>query len=205
MLRIILLSFVSLFLTTACATTVKQDYCAAHLASPIENFCEVIPNTLWRGAKPTKESTKWLIQIGVKTIINLELIHDDADILKEIPLAKSVDYYRVPTWEPFYAVAHDKADEDVIRFLTIAKYAKPPMYVHCRAGENRTGVMIAAYKIILQNQHSPEQVAAVIKEMQSYDGFWSDATTDYIQNLAGRYNEIKQKVERAAIIQPTRF
>lgn len=199
MLRIILLSFIGLFLTTVYAKDIKQIHCTTHLSSPIENFCEVIPNTLWRGAKPSKETAKWLIQFGVKSIINLELIHDDAELLKEIPLAKTIEYYRVPTWEPFYAIAHDRADNDVIRFLIIAKQAKKPLYVHCRAGENRTGVMIAAYKIILQNQYHPEQVANIIKEMQSYEGFWSEATTDYIKTIAARYNEIKQQVDNGLL------
>ena len=68
------------------------------------------------------------------------------------------------TWESLYAFAHDAADDDVIHFFAIAKQAKQPIYVHCRRGENRTGVMIAAYKVSLQNQ----EITAVVNEMQSY-------------------------------------
>ena len=47
----------------------------------IQNFCVVTPNVLWRGARPDKDGAAWLIQHGVRTIVNLELIHDDKSVL----------------------------------------------------------------------------------------------------------------------------
>lgn len=202
----------ALFLLNACAlsATPKQTLCVSNLASPIANFCEVKPRELWRGATLDNEKdAAWLVRNGVKSIINLELLHDDLDVLRDAELPKAgiyqVDYFRVKTWEPLYAFAQSTADEDVVHFLAIAKQAKQPIYVHCRAGENRTGVMIAAYKIILENQSSPAQIAAILNEMQSYDGFWSDATTDYIKRLSERRDEILQKVQILVVEQPTRI
>lgn len=183
----------------AFAATSNQIRCANNLASPISNFCEVKPGLLWRGAKPNETEAAWLVKNGVKTIINLELLFDDLDELQQAKLPDygryQLDYYRVKTWEPLYAFAQSVADDDVIHFLAIARQAKHPIYVHCRAGENRTGVMIAAYKIILDNQTSAEQIAAVLREMQSYEGFWTEATTEYIKNLSLRHAEIRRKVE----------
>jgi protein tyrosine/serine phosphatase len=198
------LDMVAMFALNDCvASTPKPAHCANNLASPIANFCEVQPKVLWRGAKPDKNASAWLIQNGVKTIINLELLYDDIDTLHEAKVNNAglyqLDYFRVKTWEPLYAFAHDAADDDVIHFLAIAKQAKQPMYVHCRAGENRTGVMIAAYKIILKNQ----EVTAVVNEMQSYKGFWSEATTQYITELAQRRDEILRKVNTYVIESPT--
>src|SRR2546427_13248520 len=51
--------------------------CANDLGSPIPNFCVVTPDVLWRGAKPAQDGAAWLIQHRVRTIVNLELLHDD--------------------------------------------------------------------------------------------------------------------------------
>jgi protein tyrosine/serine phosphatase len=199
-----------LLLNTYAFATPKQTRCANNLAAPIANFCEVKPRQLWRGAVPdNKEEAAWLVRNGVKTIINLELLHDDLNVLRKAELPNAgiyqLDYFRVKTWEPLYAFAQSSADEDVIHFLAIARQAKQPIYVHCRAGENRTGVMIAAYKIILENQTSPAQIADVVNEMQSYEGFWSDATTAYIKGLSQRRDQILQKVQAFAVEQPIRI
>lgn len=173
--------------------------CLNNMASPIANFCEVRPDELWRGAKPDKQTSAWLIDKGVKTIVNLELLHDDLDAIRRASVSSgahySVDYFRVKTWEPLYAVAESTADEDVIHFLAVARQAKKPMYVHCRAGENRTGVMVAAYRIVIGNQTSDSELTAIIEEMQSYKGFWSDATSRYIKGLAQRREAILQAVD----------
>src|SRR3989440_12998530 len=57
--------------------------CTNDLGSPIPNFCVVTPNVLWRGAKPAQDGAAWLIQHGVRTIVNLELLHDDRRAVSE--------------------------------------------------------------------------------------------------------------------------
>jgi predicted protein tyrosine phosphatase len=203
------LAIVATLFLNGCAVSATQEpaLCANNLASPVANFCEVKPHALWRGAKPDKAAAEWLIKSGVKTIVNLEWLFDDIHTLHEAHFTDTgiyeVDYFNVKTWEPLYAFAKQEADEDVIHFLAIAKQAKPPLYVHCRAGENRTGVMVAAYKIILEGQDSPAEIATVLKEMQSYKGMWSRATTKYIKGLSLRRDEILKKVDAFTVEPPT--
>jgi protein tyrosine/serine phosphatase len=207
-IKIAILAITALLLSaTALWAEKKEALCSNDLGSPIVKFCEVKPDVLWRGSKPDKDGAAWLINKGVKTIINLELLYDDLDAVNQAEVVQTgsykVDYFRVKTWEPLYAVAQTIADEDVIHFLAIARQAKKPMYVHCRAGENRTGVMVAAFKIIIDGKTTDVQVAAVLDEMNSYKGVWNEYTTKYIKSLSLRRNEIMERVKAYPLENPT--
>src|SRR5689334_11553260 len=48
-------------------------------AGSIENFGQVTPE-VWRGSKPDREGMQWLAQRGVKTIIDLQMDDESADV-----------------------------------------------------------------------------------------------------------------------------
>src|SRR5438552_10789522 len=74
------------------------------LGSPIPNFCVVTPDVLWRGAKPAQDGAAWLIQHRVRTIVNLELLHDDRRVFGEAKPASAGRYgfafFRISDLEP---------------------------------------------------------------------------------------------------------
>ncbi|OHD71028.1 MAG: hypothetical protein A2W19_08425 [Spirochaetes bacterium RBG_16_49_21] len=206
--KVAALGITASLLLAGCALSAaqKEILCLNTLGSPIPEFCEVKPNVLWRGSKPDRNTAAWLINKGVSTIVNLELLHDDMDTITQETITGTgtykIDYFRVKTWEPLYAVTKSNADEDVIHFLAVVSRAKQPVYVHCRAGENRTGVMVAAYKIILNGQTSKAEMAKILDEMQSYKGAWSESTTKYIKGLFLRRDEIIKKVRAFKVEDP---
>jgi protein tyrosine phosphatase (PTP) superfamily phosphohydrolase (DUF442 family) len=187
----------------------KEALCPDNLGSPIRNFCEVKPNVLWRGSKPDKGAAAWLIDRGVRTIVNLEWLHDDLDSIHQANIANTgtcnIDYFRVKTWEPLYAGDRSIADEHVVHFFAIVSQAKQPIYVHCRAGENRTGVMVAAYKIILEGRTSASEMTAILEEMRSYKGVWSEFTAKYIKGLSLRRDDMIQKIKAFSLERPAQI
>lgn len=188
------------FVLSGCAplsTPNASASCSNRLGSPIANFCEVKPNVLWRGSKPDKDGAAWLIDHGIRTIVNLEWVHDDLSTIRQTTLSnastRQIEYFRVKDWEPLPSAAPAVEDEHVVHFLAIAsQQAHQPVYVHCRSGQNRTGVMVAAYKIIIDGETN---IDMVIEEMRSYHGIWADLDSQYIRELSYRRDKIFQRVK----------
>jgi len=83
------------FSVCSCASASKKSVtgaCSNNLGSAIKNFCVVTPNVLGGGAKPNKDDAAWLIQQGVRTIVNLELIFDDKDALVKAAVDKASNF-----------------------------------------------------------------------------------------------------------------
>jgi protein tyrosine/serine phosphatase len=182
----------------SCASTGKQsaaEACSDNLESEIKNFCVVAPQVLWRGARPDKDSAAWLIQKGVRTIVNLELILDDKPAFSHatVAVAKNyeVGYFRIHDWEPLPLFAPAVVDDHVAHFLAIVSQQPKPVYVHCRSGENRTGLMVAAYRVIIEGARNVD----AIEEMGRYQGLWFKADEEYIRGLSPKRSEdIRDKV-----------
>lgn len=164
--------------------------------STIQNFCVVTPNVLWRGARPDKDSAAWLIEQGVRTIVNLELILDDkaAFSLAKVTRSRSyeVGYFRIHDWEPLPLLAPSLVDDHVAHFLAIVSRQPKPIYVHCRSGKNRTGLMVAAYRVLIEGVRQADAIA----EMKRFQGQWFSADERYIHSLSpSRRAEIQHRVE----------
>jgi len=186
------------FSMCSCASLSKQSIagaCSNNLGSPIKHFCVVKPNVLWRGARPDKDGAAWLIQQGVRTIVNLELILDDKRTFGHATVDDAnnyeVGYFRIRDWEPFRILAPSVVDDHVAHFLAIVSQQPKPVYVHCRYGENRTGVMVAAYRVLIEGVSDEE----AIEEMKGSQGLWFIADAHYIRGLLPkRREEIRRKV-----------
>ena len=173
---------------------IASSGCPNDLGSPIPNFCVVTPNVMWRGAKPAQDGAAWLVQHRVRTIVNLELLHDDRRVFGQVKLANAgryeVVYFRISDWEPNAVLAPALLDDHVAHFLAVVDKQPKPVYVHCRSGQNRTGVMVAAYRVIVEGLSRD----AAIAEMRRYQGIWFKADSAYIRSLSSEHrDQIRRK------------
>jgi protein tyrosine phosphatase (PTP) superfamily phosphohydrolase (DUF442 family) len=107
----------------------------------VGNFAQVSPG-LSRGAQPTRAGFRELKKRGVKTVINLRWLHSDREALKGLGLR----YVHIPcrAWAP--------RDEEVAAFLHVVRDpANGPVFVHCQHGADRTGMMVAVYRMTEQS------------------------------------------------------
>ena len=156
--------------------------CADQLAPNIMNSCVVENGKLWRGAAPTVDGAVRLANLGVKSIVNLELLFDDRGTFESskppVSLTAEIQYFRLRDWEPLVILAPSILDETVAKFIALTRSAPQPLYVHCRTGQNRTGVMVASYRVF-----NGMPIEDAITEMGRYKGIWFESEAAYIRTL----------------------
>lgn len=112
----------------------------------VENFAK-ISDGLYRGAQPTPEGFAQLKKMGIKTIVNLRSFNSDRSEMKGTELQYVHIYCKA--WHP--------EDEDVVKFLKVMQEPKNlPVFVHCQHGADRTGMMVAVYRILHQGWPADE-------------------------------------------------
>jgi len=148
-----------------------------------------INDSLFRGAQLRAEGFEQLKKLGITTIVDLR--GEDPDKIKwERQQAESagMHFVHIPVsgWAP-------PTNEQVAQFLSLFKNHNDKIFVHCRFGDDRTGVFVAAYR--MTHDHWPPHQA--IKEMYffGFNGFWHPAMKSYI-------NDFPEKLKTAPALAP---
>jgi hypothetical protein len=171
-----------------------EGACSNDLGSPIHNFCVVTPGMLWRGPHPDASDATWLLEHGVGSIVSLQLNDQRAfeDVALSQDFSHSVPYFQVPGFSPIQVLSSSQVDNHVALFLAIMKQAPKPIYVHCRAGVDRTGVVTAAYEVIVEKADRDQ----VIEAMSRWHSPWFSIDARYIRELSeDRQAEILRKAK----------
>jgi len=177
--------------------------CTNDLGSPIRNFCTVTPNVLWRGERPTKADAQWLMEQHVATVVSLQL--DDRRAFESVTVgqdfAHSVSYFHVPGFSPFHLLSPARLDVHLALFIAIVKAAPKPIYVHCRAGVDRSGVLIAAYRVLVEGMSRE----AAVEEMGRFHSPWQHVDARYIRGLspARRQKILREAADWESRLRPT--
>ncbi len=107
----------------------------------IPRFHQVTPK-LYRGGQPSDRGYERLRQIGIKTVVNLRSEYDDRTKVEALGL--QYVYFPLEATKPV-------SRETIQAFLdTVNNPTKQPVFVHCLRGVDRTGVMIAIYRVSAQ-------------------------------------------------------
>src|SRR5215472_18233745 len=171
-----------------------EGACETARDSPVRNFCVVDPGTLWRGENPTTADVEWLLEQGVQSVLSIQL--DARPAFERAALrpeaVRSVSYFRVKGFDPLQMLSRSRDDRVVALFIAVVEEAPKPLYVHCRAGVDRVGVLVASYRIIVQGVSREDAVA----EMARFQSPWLPLERRYLLGLSeARQREILRDVE----------
>ena len=141
----------------------------------LPNFHQV-NDQLFRGAQPAQGGIKKLAQLGIRTVINLR--DDDERAVAEEKQARTagLSYFNIP-----FGRLGRPSEADLKRVLEIINSPQnQPVFVHCKYGADRTGVVIGAYRILHDGWTSEEAKAEANRYGMKP---WQLGMKDYLHDL----------------------
>ncbi|RNC67989.1 MAG: rhombosortase [Desulfuromonadales bacterium] len=121
----------------------------------LSNVGRVTPG-IYRGAQPGPEGYETLRKLGIRTVIDLRTTESEQGQVE----AAGMKAIALPI-----TMSRDGLTEKVDRVVALmADPANQPVFVHCRHGQDRTGIVVAAYRMKVERW----SLADAESEMQSF-------------------------------------
>lgn len=154
-------------------TTGKSFAAMAPVAGGIARFAEIRPG-LARGGVPREEGIQFLRDKGYHTVVSF--LTDTGESAAVVQAG--MRYIHIPMHSGFF-YADPPTDAQVKQFLSVVRdTTQYPVFIHCKAGKDRTGAMSAIYRMEACGWTPGE----AIQEMEAF-GF------------SGRYQRLHRFVE----------
>lgn len=115
---------------------------------------------VYRGGQPSEAGVNSLAKLGIKAVIDLRGAGDRATAEEKQVEALGMKYYSVPL--PGLSAPSNTEISTVLALIDDAQ--NWPVYVHCMRGKDRTGTVIACYRI----RHDRWPNARAMKEAQEH-------------------------------------
>jgi tyrosine-protein phosphatase SIW14 len=141
----------------------------------LPNF-QKVDDHVYRGAQPTDSGFKELAQLGIKTIVDLRDVgeHSQADEEK-IVTGLGMRYVSIP----MHGLSTPKDDKVAAVQALFNDTTNGPVFVHCKRGADRTGMVVAVYRI----SHDQWDNKKALSEAKSYGmSFFERAIQSYVMN-----------------------
>lgn len=106
---------------------------------------------IWRSAQPTHSHFHLLEKQGIGEVLTLRDWHPDDD------LASRFKFHQITMR------AGQIKDEEIVKALRIIVSAEKPVLIHCYHGSDRTGVVVAMYRMVVQNWSREKAIAELME------------------------------------------
>ncbi len=139
----------------------KEHYAKPVTALKLENFHKV-DEKIYRSAQPNADEFKKLYAYGIRYNLNLRQLHDDNEELEGTSIENH--HIRVNTSEMSY--------EQLVKAVSYLVKTDGKTLVHCLHGSDRTGTVIAAYRIGVQGWSKEKAIDEFVNGGFGYHSFW---------------------------------
>jgi protein tyrosine/serine phosphatase len=114
-----------------------------------------------------------LEKYGIKTLLNLRNYHSDNDEAKGTALVL----------EHLTMNASEINEQNILQAMQIIRAAKKPVLIHCLHGSDRTGCMVASYRIIFQNWSKDDAIKELRNPAFGYHEQWFPKIVETLKSL----------------------
>jgi protein tyrosine/serine phosphatase len=142
----------------------------------LPNF-QIVNDNVLRGGQPSDDGIKLLAGRGIKTIVDLRR-EDEHSIVRERHLVEAAGMRFVSVPMKGLMAPTEEQMTSVLRILNDSR--QWPVFVHCRRGADRTGTVLACYRI----SHDSWNNEKALEEAKTYGiSIFERAMRSYIQHF----------------------
>ncbi len=123
-----------------------------------------VSDRVYRSAQPDKEGMRAAEAMGIRTVLSLRSGDGDAELAEGTSLM--LRHVSMRAWNPNF--------EDAVNALKIVMYAPGPVLVHCYHGADRTGMVVALYRMVDQNWSRESAIEEMLEGGYGYHSMWRD-------------------------------
>jgi protein tyrosine/serine phosphatase len=140
----------------------------ATAANDVRNFHKVAAN-LYRSGQPSEAGFRRLVrQYHIRTVINLRRTGNDEPIAIGLPL--HLQRFSIDAG----LVEQERGNVVAALRAMRAGMREGPTLVHCQHGSDRTGLIIALYRILYENKSKPEAVREMRQKALGFNAVWQN-------------------------------
>ena len=152
--------------------------------SELPNFSKV-SERLYRGGQPKSGGVKKLAEIGIKTIINLRGTDELTRAEEAEAKAAGIVYFNIPM-----PGLSRPTHEQISRVMEIVgNQESGPVFIHCKRGSDRTGTVVAVYRISRDGWTADK----ALTEAKRFGLSWMEfGMKDYVSDYYRDWNTGKQ-------------
>lgn len=139
-----------------------------------KNFHVVEAGVLYRSGQPDRADLLSLAQTrGVATVVNLRYRISDRQEVRHTGISEV----------RLKLKAQSITFSDMVSGLIAIRDARKPVLVHCLHGSDRTGCLVACYRMVFQNWNREDAIAEFRDEQYGYNYQWFPNLLTFLQEV----------------------